>query len=268
MCKKDAGNLREMDVNKMDLALQDKHVLITGASRGIGKAIAKHFIAEGAQVSIVGRTLSSLEKAAAELGQVDIYQADVTSKVDREELMQSYLEKNGTIDVLVNNAGGSSGSTVLQTELSQFYDAFEYNYFSSVHLSQMAAKEMVKKQAGSIINIASIYGRESGGLVTYNNAKAALISFTKSLANEVIHQGVRVNSIAPGSVYHEDGVWDKRMKDDPAQTKGFIEEEIPAGRFGTPDEIAQAVLYLASEKASWIVGACITVDGGQSRSNI
>lgn len=252
----------------MDLCLKNKHVLITGGSRGIGKAIAEHFIAEGAQVSIVGRTLSSLEKAQAELGEVDIYQADVTSKEDRERLMQNYLSKNSGIDVLINNAGGSSGSTVLQTELSQFYDSFEYNYFSAVHLSQLAVKEMVEQKSGNIINIASIYGRESGGLVTYNNAKAALISFTKSLADEVIHQGVNVNSIAPGSVYHEDGIWDQRMNENPAQTKGFIEEEIPAGRFGTPEEIAQTVVYLASEKASWIAGACITVDGGQSRSNI
>src|SRR5699024_11913611 len=98
----------------MDLCLKNKHVLITGGSRGIGKAIAEHFIAEGAQVSIVGRTLSSLEKTQAELGNVDIYQADVTSKEDRERLMQNYLAKNGAIDVLINNAGGSSGSTVIQ----------------------------------------------------------------------------------------------------------------------------------------------------------
>lgn len=252
----------------MDLCLKNKYVLITGGSRGIGKAIAEHFLKEGAHVSIVGRTLSSLEKAQSELGEVDIYQADVTSKQDRETLMQAYLEKNGAIDILINNAGGSSGSTVLQTKLTEFYDAFEYNYFSAVHLSQLAVQEMVKQKSGSIINIASIYGRESGGLVTYNNAKAALISFTKSLADEVIHQGVNVNSIAPGSVYHEAGIWNRRMNENPVQTKGFIEEEIPAGRFGTPEEIAQTVVYLASEKASWIAGACVTVDGGQSRSNI
>src|SRR5699024_4105642 len=136
----------------MDLYLKNKHVLITGGSQGIGKAIAQHFITEGAHVSIVGRTVSSLEKAQSELGEVDIYQADVTSERDRIALMQQYLSKNGAIDVLINNAGGSSGSTVLQTELSQFYDAFEYNYFSSVHLSQLAVKEMVKQESGSIIN--------------------------------------------------------------------------------------------------------------------
>lgn len=253
---------------QMDLGLANKHVLITGASRGIGKAIAKQFLDEGAHVSIVGRTMTSLEQAKSDLGNIDIYQVDVTNEEERAQLMHQFLSKNGKIDVLVNNAGGSSGGTVLQTDLSQFYEAFDSNYFPAVHLSKIAAEEMVKKKSGSIINIASIYGRESGGLVTYNNAKAALISFTKSLADEVIHQGVNVNSIAPGSVYHKQGVWEKRMDERPEQIKEFIAQEIPAGRFGTPEEIAQAVVFLASNKASWIAGACVTVDGGQSKSNI
>lgn len=252
----------------MDLCLKDKYVLITGGSRGIGKAIAAQFLAEGAHVSIIGRTLISLEAAQASLGKVDIYQADVTDQQAREKVLKEYIAKHGRIDILINNAGGSSGTSVLQTELSQFYKAFEYNYFSAVHLSQIVARKMVEQGQGNIINIASIYGRESGGLVTYNNAKAALISFTKSLANEVIASGVRVNSIAPGSVYHESGIWQERMHNNPEATNNFIEEEIPAGRFGSPEEIAQTVVFLASEKASWMVGACVTVDGGQSKSNI
>ncbi|MEI3607653.1 SDR family oxidoreductase [Pseudogracilibacillus sp. SE30717A] len=252
----------------MDLGLKDKHILITGGSRGIGKAIAKQFVDEGAKVSIVGRTLAMLEDVKQELGDIDIYQADVTNKQDRENLMEQFLRDNESIDVLVNNAGGSSGSTVLNTELEAFYESFEYNYFSAVHLCQLAVSEMVKQGSGNIVNIASIYGRESGGLVTYNNAKAALISFTKSLANEVVKKGVNVNSIAPGSVYHEAGVWHRRMNENPEMINKFIENEIPAGRFGTPEEIAQAVVFLASDKASWIAGACVTVDGAQSRSNI
>lgn len=252
----------------MDLGLKNKNVLITGGSRGIGKAIAKQFINEGAHVAIVGRTKETLEAAQQELGEIYIYQADVTNKQEREHLLEKFLKDHDSIDVLVNNTGGSSGSTVLETDLDDFYKAFEFNYFPSVHLSQMAAREMVRQESGSIVNIASIYGRESGGLVTYNNAKAALISFTKSLANEVVKHGVNVNSVAPGSVYHEAGVWDKRMMENPEVTKKFIKDEIPAARFGTPEEIAQAVVFIASEKASWMAGACVTVDGGQSRSNI
>lgn len=120
---------------------------------------------------------------------------------------------------------------------------------------------------GSIINITSIYGRESGGKATYNNAKAALISFTKSLADEVISDGIRVNSVAPGSILHETGNWLKRMEEDPERIQKFIKNEIPAGRLGTPEEIANVVTFLSSEKASWIVGASINVDGGQSKMN-
>lgn len=252
----------------MDLGLKNKNVLITGGSRGIGKAIAKQFVNEGARVAIVGRTTASLNTAQQELGKISIYQADVTNKQAREHLMEEYLEDHDSIDILINNAGGSSGSTVLETSLDDFYQAFEYNFFPAVHLSQMIAREMVIQNTGSIVNIASIYGRESGGLVTYNNAKAALISFTKSLADEVVKHGVNVNSVAPGSVYHEAGVWDNRMLENPEVTKKFIEDEIPAARFGTPEEIAQAVVFIASEKASWMAGSCVTVDGGQSRSGI
>lgn len=126
---------------------------------------------------------------------------------------------------------------------------------------------MKLRRSGSIINITSVYGRESGGKTTYNNAKSALISFTKGLADEVISNGIRVNSIAPGSILHETGNWIKRLKEDPDKINKFVMHDIPAGRFGTPEEIANVAIFLASDKASWIVGASINVDGGQSKMN-
>jgi len=252
----------------MDLGLEGKNVLITGGSRGIGKATAKEFQKEGANVSIVGRTLSTLQATQQEIEGISIYQADIMNRDQRENLFNQYIADHQTIDVLVNNVGGSNGSTVVDTDLEKFYEALEYNFFSAVHLSKLAVKNMIKRESGSIINITSIFGRESGGLVTYNNAKAALISFTKSLATEVVKKGIRVNSIAPGSIMHDDGVWQKRMNEDPKGTTEFLEREIPAGRFGTPAEIAQAVVYVASNKASWLVGSSINVDGGQSKMNM
>ena len=252
----------------MDLHLRDKNILITGGSKGIGKAIASAFLLEGANVTIAARNMDFLEKTQEDLGgKVSIIQADITVKSEREKLMQLFIEKNGTIDVLVNNAGGSNGSAVTETELDLFYEAMELNYFSAVHLSQLSVEEMKKNRRGSIINITSIYGRESGGKVTYNNAKSALISFTKSLADEVISEGIRVNSVAPGSILHETGNWKKRLEEDPERIREFVKNEIPAGRFGTPEEIANVVTFLASDLASWIVGASINVDGGQSRMN-
>ncbi|MBU8878282.1 SDR family oxidoreductase [Bacillus sp. FJAT-29790] len=252
----------------MDLQLQGKNVLITGGSKGIGKAIAKAFISEGANVSIAARSIEFLEKAKEELGgNVSIFQADILKAVEREKLIQSVIEQQGSIDVLINNAGGSNGGAATETEMDLFYEAMDLNYFSAVHLSKLAVDHMKQSRCGSIINITSIFGRESGGKVTYNNAKSALISFTKSLADEVIPYGIRVNSIAPGSILHKTGNWKKRLEEDPEGIKAFVKNEIPAGRFGTPEEVANVVSFLASDKASWVVGASINVDGGQSRMN-
>lgn len=252
----------------MDLQLQGKNVLITGGSKGIGKAIAEAFISEGANVSIVARGIEFLEKAKEELGgNVSIFKADILNEGEREELIKAFIKEKGTIDILINNAGGSNGANAMETSMDLFYEAMELNYFSAVHLSKMAAEHMKVSGSGSIINITSVFGRESGGKVTYNNAKAALISFTKSFADEMIPFGIRVNSIAPGSILHESGNWKKRLDADPVGIREFVKKEIPAGRFGTVEEIANVTAFLASEKASWIVGASINVDGGQSRMN-
>lgn len=251
----------------MDLQLNDKVILVTGGSKGIGRAIAKAFVNEGAKVAIVARGEETLEQARAELGEVLAIQADLTSEKERGQVTERVISHYGTIDVLVNNAGGSNGSTTAETDLTDFHAAFELNYFSAVHLSKLVLPILKEKQSGSIINISSIFGRESGGKVTYNSAKAAMISFTKSLADEVIASGIRVNGVAPGSILHPTGNWQKRLDQDPEKMNKFVENEIPAGRFGTPEEIANVVAFLASEKASWIVGATINVDGGQSRSN-
>ena len=126
---------------------------------------------------------------------------------------------------------------------------------------------MKKQKRGAIINITSIYGRESGGKATYNAAKAATISFTKSLANEAIKDGIRVNGIAPGSILHPGGSWQKRIEENPEKMNEFVKTEIPAGRFVTLEEVSNVAVFLAPEKASWVVGATINVDGGQSKSN-
>ncbi|NSL53219.1 SDR family NAD(P)-dependent oxidoreductase [Calidifontibacillus erzurumensis] len=252
----------------MDLQLTGKNVLITGGSKGIGKAIANVFLTEGANVTIAARNIDFLNKAKEELrGEVDIIQADILKAEEREKLITTFVKDYGTIDILVNNAGGSNGGRALETELELFYEAMEFNYFSAVHLSKLAVEHMKKSGGGAIVNITSIYGRESGGKITYNNSKAALISFTKALANEVIRYGIRVNSVAPGSILHETGNWKKRLEEDPEKINAFVQNEIPAGRFGTAEEVANVVAFLASEKASWIVGASINVDGGQSRMN-
>lgn len=251
----------------MDLSLKNKVVLVTGGSKGIGFGIAEAFIQEGAKVAIVARGGEALTKAESSLKDVLTIQADLYEQKDREEVVQKVIAHFGTIDILINNVGGSNGSTTAETDLDLFHEAFELNYFSAVHFSKLVLPHMKAKQAGSIINISSIFGRESGGKVTYNSAKAAMISFTKSLADEVIKDGIRVNGVAPGSILHPSGNWQRRLEENPEKINNFVKAEIPAGRFGTVEEIANVVVFLASEKASWVVGATLNVDGGQSKSN-
>lgn len=252
----------------MDLGLQDKVVFITGGSKGIGKAIAAGFKEEGAKIALAARNRHDLERASNELGGAAVYAGDLTEETTRLRVFEQLLNDFGTIDVLINNVGGSKGGTVEETDLAMFEAAMQLNYYSAVHFSQLAVKVMKQQGRGSIINISSIYGRESGGKVTYNSSKAAMISFTKALANEVISYGIRVNGVAPGSILHPTGNWQKRLDENPEKMKKFVENEIPAGRFGRAEEVANVVTFLASEKASWVVGATLNVDGGQSRSNI
>ena len=250
----------------MNLNLQDKVVFITGGSKGIGRAIAELFVIEGAKVAIAARGEKELEDCKKELDIITV-QADLAVESERVRAFAEVKRTLGSIDILINNVGGSNGSTIEATNMQTFEDAFNLNYFSAVHFSKLALLDMKAQQSGAIVNISSIFGREAGGKPTYNGAKAALISFTKSLADEAIKDGVRVNGIAPGSILHPTGNWQKRIDENPEKMKAFVEAEIPAGRFGTADEVANTVVFLASEKASWVVGATLNVDGGQSRSN-
>lgn len=251
----------------MDLGLNDKVVLVTGGTRGIGKAIANAFYKEGSRVIVTARGKNGLKKCEQEMPGIVTFAGDMLKEADREALIQYVVDHLETIDVLINNVGGSNGSTIDETELSLFEEAMALNFFAAVDLCKRVLPIMKKQKRGAIINITSIYGRESGGKATYNAAKAAAISFTKSLANEAIKDGIRVNGIAPGSILHPGGSWQKRIEENPEKMNEFVKTEIPAGRFGTPEEVANVAVFLASEKASWVVGATINVDGGQSKSN-
>lgn len=251
----------------MKLRLTGKKVLVTGGSKGIGKGIAKAFIEEGAEVAIVARGEEALKQAKSELPEVLTYSADLTNRSEREAVMDWFHDTLGNIDILINNAGGSSGSTTMETDVEQFQEAMELNFLSAVHFSQMAASNMKENGNGAIVNISSIFGRESGGKPTYNSAKSAMISFTKSFADEMIKDGIRVNGVAPGSILHPTGNWQKKLDENPEKINQFVKDQIPAGRFGTVEEVADVVVFLASDRARWVSGATLNVDGGQSRSN-
>ena len=254
----------------MDLGLKGKVAMITGASKGLGRAMARAFGHEGVKLSICARGKAMLDDAASEFHKLGFetfaHPADVTNLAQMESWLEQTASRFGGIDILVNNAGGARPGALSELSEQDWRDSFELNFFSAVRLARLVGDPMQARGGGVIINISSIYGRESGGPLTYNSSKAAMISFTKMLAREMAAKKVRVNSIAPGSILYPGGSWERRFKENPAFERDFISHETPAGRLGRPDEVAYAVVMMASPMASWINGACLPVDGAQGRS--
>lgn len=253
----------------MDLGLSGRSVIVTGASRGIGRSIAEAFAAEGTRLTICARGAETLEATRAALeglgAEVEAVAADVTTPEGAARIIERAVSRFGGVDVLVNNAGGSDRSAEL---VAAFERSFALNVTSALRLMELARPHLARSGQGAVVNIASIYGRESGGGSAYNATKSAQIAMSKALAREWIREGIRVNSVAPGSIAFEGGSWGRRLVEEPERMRAFIASDIPAGRFGQPDEVASVVVFLASPRASWLVGATINVDGGQSRSNI
>jgi 3-oxoacyl-[acyl-carrier protein] reductase len=182
--------------------------------------------------------------------------------------VEAAREKWGRVDIFVHNVGGGPGQTLLDTSDEDFAASLNINLMTGVRGARLCVPMMKEQGGGSIIMITSIWGREAGGRITYNVSKAAEISLCKALARELSKDNIRVNSVAPGSILFPGGGWEKRGKSDPEGMKEFVRRELPMGRFGTPEEVANVVVFLASEKTSWVTGACIVVDGCQSHSNI
>ena len=255
----------------MDLELAGRSVIVTGASRGIGRAIAAAFVAEGAHVTICARGSEALEAAATALraasagARVEAVAADLTAEAGAAAVLDRAVGAFGGVDVLVNNAGATvRGGSLVQ----DFERSFDLNVIAPLRMMELARPYLQTSGQGAVVNISSIFGRESGGPPQYNASKSAQIAMTKSLALEWVRDGIRVNNVAPGSIAFEGGSWGRRLQEDPEGMAAFVRENIPGGRFGTVQEVARAVVFLASPAASWVVGATLNVDGGQSRSNI
>ena len=195
-------------------------------------------------------------------------QADVSTPDGIALVVDRTVEAFDGLDILVNNVGRAAGSDLLDTSDAEWQAAIDETLFPAIRASRLAVPHMKQRGGGAIIMIASIWGRESGGRMTYNAVKAAEISLAKALAQQLAPVNIRVNSVAPGSILFPGGSWHKRQQADPAGIAEFIKRELPFGRFGRPEEVGAVVAFLASSKASWVSGASITVDGCQSRSNI
>jgi len=265
----------------MNLGLKDKVALITGASRGIGKACALILAEEGCSVAICGRNQETLDEAADEIRtkgtEVLTVQVDVTKSENNKNFVSHALKKFGRIDILVNNAGTGRLSDPMELPEEEFRYNMDLMLFGPIQCSKEVIPPMRTQGWGRIINISSIFGKQPGGLMDYDAIKAAVIMFTKDLSNYLAKDNILVNAVCPGPT--RTPLWEGpdqlgeqlgQMigKSGPEAITWFAEQNIPLGHHGDPDDIANMVAFLASEKAKFITGQAINVDGGMVKTTI
>ncbi|KSU60570.1 short-chain dehydrogenase [[Bacillus] enclensis] len=253
-----------------DKTLEGQHILITGATGGIGYAAAKAAVAAGARVTITGRNEEKLSELKQECGDGDVFavRADLSKPQARDQLVEAAANEFGPITGLLNSAGIGGGDIVENLSEEDLRGIMELNYFSLVELTQLVYKGMKDKEKGSIVNIASLSGlRGTHGNSAYSASKFAVVGFTQAFALEAIEHGVRVNAVCPGYV-------DTEMGRNAIKSKGerngrsyeeqleLAKESIPSGRLTSPEEVANTIVYLLSDAAENIVGESVKISGG------
>ena len=244
------------------MLLEGKVAIVTGASRGIGKAIAQQFIAQGAKVAFTYR--SSAEAAAAleqELsaggGTVKGFQSDAASMTDAERLVGEVIEAFGTIDIVINNAGITDDTLLMRMTEEQWDRVISVNLKSCFNLTKAVMRTMLKARSGSIVNISSVVGVQgNAGQANYAASKAGILGFTKSVALELGSRNIRCTAIAPGFIETE-----MTAKLDADTVQGW-RDAIPLKRGGTPEDVANLCVFLASDMSAYITGQTLNVDGG------
>ncbi|MGQ9494950.1 MAG: SDR family NAD(P)-dependent oxidoreductase [Thermoanaerobaculaceae bacterium] len=258
----------------MDLELRGSVAVVTGASRGIGLGIARALAAEGCHLVLVARGQEGLEKAREEIrgfgGDVLLLACDLTRPQAAEDIAEAIRARFSRLDILINNVGGNRRKAFLETTDGDWDELLNWNLLGHVRLTRVLLPIMRGQGSGVVVFVSSIFGREAGGpgLSLYNTTKSAVISLAKILSLEEAPYGIRVLSVAPGSIRFPGGSWDRRAQEDPEGIAKFVAQNLPFGRFGTVEEVASVVAFLVSPKASWVSGVCLPVDGGQSRSLI
>lgn len=244
--------------------LEGKVAVVTGASRGIGKAVALKLAKEGAAVVInYNGSRERAEQVKAEIeqnkGKAEIFQCDVSDFHDCEDFLKEVIGRFGRIDILVNNAGITRDGLLMKMSEEDFDAVLNTNLKGTFHCIRFASRQMIKQRCGRIINLSSVSGvMGNAGQANYSASKAGVIGLTKSAARELASRGVTVNAIAPGFIRTE------MTEVLPGKVKEGAAAQIPVGHFGEPEDIAGAVAYLASEEAGYITGQVLCVDGGMA----
>jgi len=251
----------------MDLRLTGKRAVVTGASKGIGLAIARGLADEGVALAICARNESTLRDAERDLAgrgvRVCAEACDVAVAAELEGFLEQAKDVLGGVDILVNNATGYG----FRDDEAAWVASLDVDLMATVRASRKVVPWMVDAGGGAIVHISSIAGLHASGAAAYSAAKAAVISYSKTLAVQLAASRVRVNVVAPGSILVENGLWDQVRQRDPNRFAEVV-GSIPAGRMGHAEEVADAVVFLCSARASWITGACLAVDGAQHRGNL
>tara|TARA_B100000470_G_scaffold47523_1_gene34985 strand:- start:1562 stop:2311 length:750 start_codon:yes stop_codon:yes gene_type:complete len=246
----------------MKFNLNNKIAIVTGASQGIGKIIAFELAKSGAHVACISRNKKAIESIVDEItingGQASSFPCDISDSDTLSEIITEIIKENSRIDILVNNAGITKDSLLMRMSIEQWDDVINTNLKGAFHCTKAVVRYMMKNKFGRIINITSIVGLTgNAGQANYAASKAGLIGMTKSIAKEVASRGITANCIAPGWI--ETSMTDKLS----GEVKNQFLSHIPVGRIGSPDDIANAVIFLASDEAGYITGQTITVDGGR-----
>lgn len=246
----------------MKFNLNNKIAVVTGASQGIGKIIAFELAKSGAHVACISRNKKAIESIVDEItingGQASSFPCDISDADTLSEIITEIIKENSRIDILVNNAGITKDSLLMRMSIEQWDDVINTNLKGAFHCTKAVVRYMMKNKFGRIINITSIVGLTgNAGQANYAASKAGLIGMTKSIAKEVASRGITANCIAPGWI--ETSMTDKLS----GEVKNEFLSHIPVGRIGSPDDIANAVIFLASDEAGYITGQTITVDGGR-----